>query len=197
MINDIVNELKEIFEEKGHKFFDNNLPYNVNIIGVRYKHDAAPNEFNDHMFLVYRDKALRWNMRIYPITTLAGTHWLKNPMNIKGTAIVKEGQYRGVWKIGKHQNKYKALVQSKPITVYRDNDKDRLHDFNEKTLETGMFGINFHCSNPTDESFKVDKWSAGCQVAANSHDFDDFMNIIEKSAKLYGNSFSYTLIGVI
>ena len=44
--------------------------------------------------------------------------------NVKGTAILVPGQYRGAYKIGFHKGKYKALVQAKPVKLYIDNDKD-------------------------------------------------------------------------
>jgi hypothetical protein len=34
----------------------------------------------------------------------------------------------------------------------------------------------------------------GCQVFKRVKDFDAFMKIVKKSAKIHGNSFTYTLI---
>jgi hypothetical protein len=34
----------------------------------------------------------------------------------------------------------------------------------------------------------------GCQVFKRVKDFDEFMKIVKKSAKIHGNSFTYTLI---
>ena len=44
------------------------------------------------------------------------------------------------------------------------------------------------------KSVQIDKWSAGCQVIAENNDFKLFMELVNKSATLYGNSFTYTLI---
>jgi hypothetical protein len=44
------------------------------------------------------------------------------------------------------------------------------------------------------KSTQIDKWSAGCQVIAANSDFKLFMEVVNKSAKLYGNSFTYTLV---
>ena len=115
-------------------------------------------------------------------------------MNVKGTAILKEGQYRSCWKIGKHQGKYTALVQRKPVTVIRDADRDAEYDYDSGVAEKGLFGINIHRSNSKRESTQVDKWSAGCQVFANPWEYDVFIKICEESADIFGNSFSYTLI---
>jgi hypothetical protein len=53
-------------------------------------------------------------------------HWILQP---KSTAILAQGQYKGAYKIGLHQGKYKALVEAKPITVIRDYDRNAKLDF--------------------------------------------------------------------
>ena len=128
---------------------------------------------------------------IFPITTDPGLYWRENPMNLKGTAVLKEGQYRGMWKIGKHQGKYEALKQVKPCTVLRDANKDGKIDFTGEE-DTGLFGINHHRAGS--HSTRVDKWSAGCQVQPNRTLYDIEMALFKASAKEWGNSFTYTLI---
>ena len=44
------------------------------------------------------------------------------------------------------------------------------------------------------ESYYVNKWSAGCQVFKKVADFNEFMDICRKARDIWGNSFSYTLI---
>ena len=96
--------------------------------------------------------------------------------------------------IGLHQGKYEALRQRKPVKVYRDNDKDLEYDTDEDTIKEGIYGINIHRSNPYDQSYYVNKWSAGCQVFKKVADFHEFMDICRKAKDIWGNSFSYTLI---
>jgi hypothetical protein len=50
--------------------------------------------------------------------------WLQNRMNEKGAAILKPGQYIDCWELGRLKGLHKAWVQCKPVTVYRDNDRD-------------------------------------------------------------------------
>jgi len=66
----------------------------------------------------------------------------------------------------------------------------------EENVHEGIYGINIHraTSRVGGESVQVDKWSAGCQVMANNSEFKTFMEIINKAAKIWGNSFTYTLI---
>ena len=120
----------------------------------------------------------------------------KNNLGKKSVSILKEGQYRGSHMIGLHQGKYEALRQKKPLKVYRDNDKDGVYDFIEENVHEGIYGINIHraTSKEGGKSVQVDKWSAGCQVIAANADFKLFMEVVNKSAKIWGNSFTYTLV---
>jgi hypothetical protein len=115
-------------------------------------------------------------------------------MNKKGTAILVPGQYRSAWKLNLHQGKYLALCQAKPVKVYRDNDLDNEFDFISESIQEGIFGINIHRSNPYTESYYVDKWSAGCTVFKKVDEYNEFIDICKKSADIYGNSFTYTLL---
>jgi hypothetical protein len=129
-------------------------------------------------------------MHVFTCTTNPGTHWLKNLLNPKGAALLKPGQYVDSWKIGMHQGKYKALVQAKPITVYRDGNKNDLAE--ESSVEqTGLFGINIHRANPSAISTIIDKWSAGCQVLNNPEQFKTLLDTCEKSGQ---KAFTYTLL---
>jgi hypothetical protein len=187
-----VEKIKEVLERKGYAFFTNG-DYNLNIIGVR-SNNLVANQFDDTLLLFYKIKN-EWQIKSFAITTDAGTYWLKNPMDIRGTAILVPNQYRGVYAIRKHLNKYYALCQTNGnVQTYRDNDKDKILDMDAKTITTGMYGINIHRSNPKTFSTSVDKWSAGCQVFKSVDDFNRFMEICYKSRDLYGNKFTYTLI---
>lgn len=187
--------LKSLFKQKGYKFFDGNREHNINIIGVR-RDNSGTNKFDDFILVIYRDKDLREVCKLYPATTDPGEHWLKNPMNPKGTAVLTPGQHRSSWKLGRHQNNYEALVQCSPLVVWRDNNKDEIIDYNNisTALDEGHFGINIHRSNPYNKSYVVNKWSAGCQVFQAVSDFSEFLDLCKRSATLYGNLFSYTLI---
>lgn len=187
--------IKSTVESKGYKFFD--TPHkilNLNLVGVRRDNEGT-NTFDDYLTVLYREEELAI-INKYEVTTDPGKHWLKNPSNPKGTAVLVPGQYRGTWQLGKHQGKYEALVQRKPVKVYRDNNKDEIIDYNNisLTLDEGYFGINIHRSNPYDQSYVINRWSAGCQVFKKIEDYNNFIQVCKDSAKIYGNSFTYTLI---
>ena len=179
-----------ILKTKGYATFEqDDKNFNLNIIGIRTK-DRTSNAFNDKMIIMWKYCGY-WNSLVFPITTDPGHYWRKKPMNVKGTAILKEGQYRGMWAIGKHQGKYAALRQVKPCIVYRDANRDHILDAYGKT-EKGLFGINHHKAGSN--STRVDKWSAGCQVQPNKQLFEFEMQLFKEGAKNWGNSFTYTLI---
>ena len=136
-----------------------------------------------------------WKRQIYNITTEPGLSIMKAPSNAKGTAILAPGQYRGTYKIDKHNGKYDALCQrNKVVKVYRDNNRDEVYDYKPETIDTGMFGINIHRSNEFWTRATVDNYSAGCQVFNDPKEFTSFMKLVKKSASIYGNCFTYTLI---
>lgn len=184
----IINSLKR---NNYAVFEDDSKNFNLNIVGIRSK-DERSNRFNDCMIIFWKYLGY-WSSLTFPITTDPGIYWREHPMNIRGTAVLKSGQYRGMWSIGKHQGRYLALVQTKPCIVYRDSDKDDKIDTGG-VEDKGLFGINHHRANPKRSSTQVDKWSAGCQVQPNPVLFDMEMQLFNESSKIWGNSFTYTLL---
>lgn len=173
-----VDELKKEFTRLGYQF------PKFHLVGIRSKANK-PNEFDDLIGLV-EDTRVSW----FTGTTNPGTYWLKNLLNPKGTAVLKPGQYVDTWKLGLHKGKYKALVQAKPVTVFRDGDRDIIAEETAVT-DKGMFGINIHRANPSAISRLIDKWSAGCQVLNNPSQFN---MLIEKCYDSKLPTFTYTLL---
>lgn len=189
-----VCDFEKLFAKKGYTYFKNGN-YNLNIIGVRSNQgNKVTNKYDDYLVVIYNTD-IGWKRQIYTITTEPGLKLMKTPSNSKGTAILAPGQYRGAYKIDKHSGKYDALCQrNKTVKVYRDNNRDEVYDYKPETIDTGMFGINIHRSNEFWTRTTVDGYSAGCQVFNDPKEFTSFMNLVKKSAKLYGNCFTYTLI---
>jgi hypothetical protein len=126
-------------------------------------------------------------------TTDPGTYWLENPSRVSGTAILVAGQYRGAYKIAKHRGLYDGLCQREGVVrIYRDSNRDDIIDAKIETEEEGYFGINIHKAGR--DSTQVNRWSAGCTVVGSEIDWDVFISIVKKSADMYGNKFTYTLI---
>lgn len=195
LVNKCANaDFKKIFTKKNYAFFTKGV-YNLNIIGVRHTGSKVTNQFDDYIVVIYNTDTQNNVRRIFPCTTLPGKKAMNHPIAIKGTAILKPNQYRNAWKIGYHKGKYKALVQNKPVEVYRDNNKDDIFDLKPTSIDNGVFGINIHkAGDGANGSTFVDGWSYGCTVFQKSIDFNSFMRLIEKSAKIYGDTFTYTLL---
>jgi len=197
MSNFSLDSVKKVVLAKGYKWFNdhNNKGYDVNIVGIRNSETEGKitNHFDDNLTISYKIDG-EWQFHSWPATTDPGQYWMDHPMNSNGCAILVPGQYRGSHKIRKHQGKYEALGQKKPVKVYRDNNLDDVYDTDEATITEGVYGINIHRSNPYDSSYYVNKWSAGCQVFKKVDDFHEFMDICRKAREIWGNSFSYTLI---
>jgi len=181
--------LLQILESKNYKIFDGK--WDLNIIGVRKK-EGTPNKFDDRIYVICKNDMNEWQEWSWQATTDPGLYWLNNPMNNLGTAILKEGQWRGCWQLGLHRGEKPALVQIKPVTVYRDRNLNNQIDIGQSE-SIGRYGINIHRAGTNSQS--VDKWSAGCQVFAKNSDFEKFLGLCQKQidAKL-GDIFTYTLI---
>ena len=191
----ILSQVRNAVLAKGHKWFEDaaNKGYDVNIVGIRNSSTGkvVTNLFDDTITISYRDENGVWQFNEWKNTTEPGKKGVQQYHNANGVARLVPGQYRGVWAIDKHQGKYEALCQRLGnVTVYRDANKDLVYD--ETKTDTGMFGINIHKAGQ--DSTWVENWSEGCQVFKRVKDFDAFMKICKKAAKIHGNHFTYTLI---
>lgn len=185
-------DFSKILVNKGYAYF-NKGKYNLNIIGVRKSEDKVTNNFDDFIVVEYIDMYGIKTREVFAATTDPGLSSITNPITSKGCAILVPGQYRSCWKLGYHKGKYEAIVQYKPVKVYRDNNKDKVYDFDSKTIEEGIFGINIHKAG--DNSTIVNGWSAGCQVLARRKDFDKLMKLAHyQISQGHGKLFTYTLI---
>ena len=178
-------QIQKAVESKGHKWFEGG-DYNLNIVGIRNSdtHGVVTNKFDDKLTVSY---SVNGEMKYHEFdaTTDPGSHWEKNLLNKDGVAILVPNQYRGSHEIRKHQGKYEALCQKKPVKVYRDNNKDGKYDMLEENIHEGIFGINIHkAGSRVEGSTQIDKWSAGCQVFSKESDFNQLMELAYK-AKIY------------
>lgn len=182
-----------ILQANSQGYFFDKRPYKLNVIGVRNPKNTSPLKFEDQIAYFYYDDNGNINGKVAPATTSPSVYFLENPMVSAGTAILKQGQYKDSYSLGLHRGKYEALVQSKPVTVIRDNDRNKFINFFAKTT-TGLYGINIHRATVKQNIQYIEADSAGCQTFQNKSDFDDMLKIARKSRDLYGNKFTYTLI---
>lgn len=155
-----LQDVIKVLNKKGYALFEGDKkPFNLNYIGIR----DMGGQWNDQFVLMWKYKG-NWSFYTWMGTTDPGAYYLKNPMNVKGTAIMAEGQHRGLYKLGRHRGRYDALVQASKVKVYRDGDRDSKPELNSLKVYEGFFGINSHRAHTKVEVSRIGKYSAGCQV---------------------------------
>lgn len=162
----------------------------LNIIGIRTSLNAT-NLWDDTLVLAYINNKREPVVKVFNnFTTDPGYYFLKTKLlNPKGCAILCEGQHVKMFTVGKHNNKYEALVQYTPVKVYRDSNKDNILDTN--LIDKGMFGINLHHGYGSTLVFNN---SAGCQVLKNPSDLTTVLTAAKLHEAVYGKGINYTLL---
>ena len=187
----MIKSIIQAMTVKGYAvFLNDSKPFNINYVGVR----DMGGQWNDTFYLFWKYKG-NWSLVTWVGTTDPGAYYLKTPLNVKGTAILPEGQHRGLYKLGLHKGKYKALVQAREVTVYRDADKDEKPEIDGRQVkDTGYFGINSHRAHEEAEMLKIGRYSAGCLVTLNPIEYDIFINVCEKALGIWGETVTFTLL---
>ncbi len=169
-------ELKAKFAELGYTWPE------FHLIGIRSQADK-PNEFDDWIVVVSGE-----NLFHFHATTNPGATYLQKLLNPKGAAVLKPGQYVNTWAFGLHRGKYEALKQVRPVTVWRDADRDLKSESGAE--DTGLFGINIHKAG-TGVTKYIGGHSAGCQVFADEASFNSVMKMCKATGL---KQFTYTLL---
>jgi len=189
--------LRKILKAMEMKGFDPvQKPYMLHLVGIRMPGNA--NTFNDWFTMFRKEMRMQaqipaWEFRAFHCTTDPGLYWRLNPMNVEGTAILCPGMHEKLWTIGLHKGQYPALVQYGKARVWRDNDKDEVLD--PGPTVSGYYGINCHRAKAKATSTIVDKWSAACQVIADSKDDDVKMEWANTQVERTGiETFDYMLL---
>jgi lysozyme len=166
--------------------------FDLNIFGVRSA-NAQADRFDDWIGIFWIDwEKNGWEYYVWEATTDPGLYYLYHPLQVEGTAILKEGQHRSSHTIGLHRGKYQALVQHSILPVYRDKDRDSVLDVDPASLQNGQFGINIHRTAAYVPL--VGNKSAGCQVIADPANFATLMDICLEAKEFWGPVFTYTLL---
>lgn len=189
-IFNIAKELEYPIFKYNNKY-NNKYNINLNIWGIR-SNDNRTKYYNDVIIIFYENEDSTWNFYIFEATTDPSDINLQTPVSEKGCAILREGFYKSLWKLGKHKNQYKALIQANDCAVIRDINKDDKIDISNNT-NIGMFGINLHRASSWKVSDEIGLYSAGCQVIKDINQWNDV--IIPLITKAIDNGYqSYALI---
>lgn len=190
--------IREAYKKIDAAFFSrDDKPFNLNIWGIRSA-DMTSDKYNDFIGFTYIFNG-KYFHKVFVATTDPGLYYLKNPMNSAGAPLlVHDKQYRGVYQFGKHNpgkpTEHDALRQIKPMTYWRDNNRDDYRDC-DGPIHTSLSFTNLHSRKPGSSMLAtIGKTSAGCQVIASpSIYFADFIPVVKAAIPYWGDKFTYTL----
>ena len=107
-------------------------------------------------------------------------------MNPKGAARIAFNQYKA-WSVGTHRASspqgHEALVQTAPVAVYRDLNKDFKRPGDR--VDTGLFGINQHWGYDAPMG-DLGTTSAGCLVGRTKNGHRQFMALVKQGSAIQG-----------
>ncbi len=152
-----------------------------------------PNEFNDLRVVIKIVNGVPKIVGQWQATTEPSRYWTLRPMNSKGAARIAFGQWKS-WSVGIHNGSHEALIQTAPLTVWRDKNKDfsRLGD----EQDAGLFGINQHWGYDLPKS-DLGHSSAGCLVGRMKAGHREFMKIIKTDARYKAAGGGYKFMATI
>ena len=182
----ILNRLESL----GYKIFTQ-VEYDLNIIGIRNS-SRRPGLFDDEICVCYKE-GFDWIEERYKATTDPSMEQHLNPNHKTGVAIMKPGQYRGLYKYGKHRGQYDALVLTgNSVKFFRDNNlNDQTGYINEAK---GYIGLNLHRAHPNKIAQSTRAYSHGCQVIQSPADYARLMGLCRMQIGIGYKTFTYTLI---
>lgn len=148
----------------------------------------APNVFNDLRVVLRVNRA--GNAEIvasWEATSEPGRYYVMNPLDPHGAARIAFGQYKA-WSVGMHMNgrpsAHEALVQTAPIKVHRDLDKN--FERNGDSVFEGLFGVNQHWGFDMPKS-DIGRASAGCLVGRTKGGHREFMALCRNDPRYVAN----------
>jgi len=190
--NDLINQLKNFY-----KIFHGKIK-EINLFGIQDETNQDKDIWNDWLGLNI-DK----NIWIWKGTTNPG----KNSLNHEGGAAhVCYGFHEDIWIKDIHAPNnptfsHEALCQrgwlgTKPISIWRDIDKNFIKNEHDP-IQSGIdFCINFHRASLQKDVTIIGDFGAGCQVTQHAQDFIDIINLIKQTDVFKNNPkylFSYLL----
>lgn len=190
----LADRVFQALKRKNYRTFDDGKPHHLNIVAVR-SHSSRFDNFDDTLYLIYRNEDGKQVAHQYKITTDPGSYYSKTKLlNEDGVAILVPGQYVDTYLLGKHRGKYEALVQrGGKVKVWRDGNRDDQLDRAGRIYE-GWYGINIHRARAQGTTSRVGSYSAGCQVFQNADEFRTLISLANKSQDHRRGRFTYTLL---
>ena len=174
----------------------NRHPNCVNVVYVEgmdadgTANDDAPNVFNDLRLVLRVNRAGKPGIvESWDATTEPGKYYTSvQKVDPRGAARIAFGQYKA-WSVGTHRagtkTAHEALVQTAPISVYRDMNEDFERQGDERF--SGLFGINQHWGYDLPKS-DIGRASAGCLVGRTKTGHREFMKLCKADPRYVANN---------
>ena len=154
----------------------------------------TPNQFNDlRVVIKCTPSGVPKIVGQWQATTEPSRYWTLHPMNANGAARIAFGQWK-CWTVGIHHSSHEALVQTAPLTVWRDKNKDYKRTGDHQ--DTGLFGINQHWGYDLPKN-DLGNSSAGCLVGRMKKGHREFMALIKQDARFKASGGSYRFMSTI
>jgi len=194
----LAGRVARAMKAEGHWFCRH--PDCVNIVYVEgmdpdgTPNEDAPNKFNDLRLLLRVNRAGNPDIAdLWDATTEPGTFYTQiEKLDPRGAARIAFGQYKS-WSVGIHmkgrRSEHEALVQTKPVRVFRDLNADFERTGDE--MFEGLFGINQHCGFDMPKS-DIGRASAGCLVGRTRSGHREFMTLCKADPRyMVNNSYRF------
>ena len=186
----------------GFEVFDSK-PYDLTLFGIRARRRTqgivdGEHDWDDLIGVLFRDDVGEPVIIAAEATTDPGSHYLQDPLNDAGTAILlADFQHRQIWKLGQHRGQYEALVNRvNPVAYVRDDDRDSVLDVDTlEAVQYGVIGANMHRASSKGLARQIGRYSAGCQVIRAPWDYERMMAIVRlQPIWRRGSTYSYCLL---
>lgn len=190
--NELLPQLVSLYEKYNGTMSD------INIFGIQDESDQDKDFWNDLLGLNIGSNIWLWKGTTNP-GKLAVDHE-------GGAAHVCYGFHKDIWIKDFHAPnnpsfRHEALCQrgwlgTKPITIWRDVDKNFIQNEHDPIMSGVDYCINFHRASLVRDVPVIGDYSAGCQVTQHAQDFINILSIIKETDIFKNNPkylFSYLL----
>lgn len=183
-----LGEILEVMHDRGYVVFENPDGHDLNLIGIRSA-SIEPGRFDDWIAVAYRH-GTAWNFFPFPASTDPGTFWGDRPERVRGEAVLRPGQYRGLWRPGRHRG-VRALRQVAPAAAWAAVRREHFLDPEGMPETTLRAGVDLVRAPARDDGAR---WSAGCQVVADPEHFRFLIALCERAQRRRSRALTYTLL---
>lgn len=186
MFEPTIEHIREIFKSKGYPFSIDNLPYKLNIIGIRC--EATDRLFKDLIIVAYVDVLGRLQTDYFTAILDPVDILQFGSKNKKDIIYLEEGHYSNSFK-QVLENGLK-LIPIKPLKYIKGIFSPFFEASSNPISGKPNFRIEGHVGQFGSEVIKI--WSNGSHLIEK--DYEIFIYLIRQACKNHGNIFSYTLL---